>query len=104
MSDSLFARALAIADDRQQAEFLNEMARSLKIFCKNNCDTQICTIAEHLDSNARKMIQDLHEFSVLEAESRVKIEAENLELYRRKQELLSEVDKLKQAKEELANE
>lgn len=104
MSDSLLARAWAIAGDKQQAEFLNEMARSLKIFCQDNSHVQICAIAEHLDSNARKMIQDLHEFAESVAESRVKSETENLELYRRKQELLSEVDKLRQEKEELVNE
>lgn len=96
MNDYLFAHALATANADQQAAFLNEFYRMLKVVCKERHETQLAYIADHLDENGRELCASLHEFAKLVLESRAKREVEMVDLYHQKHELEKEVDDLRQ--------
>lgn len=91
---AVFCDAIAEGDADVQAEFLNELLRHLRVRCRGNHDSQLCYIAERLDSNAREMIDSLNQFAKLAVESHSKMEVEIGELYRQRRELEEEVKKL----------
>lgn len=68
MSD-LIRIAFSIANDEQQAEFINTAARELFVRCggrgRGVCtgyENQVCMISAHINDDGRQFIKDLHEF------------------------------------------
>ena len=76
-----FAKALAGASDREQAEFFNTFALYLKTGCRSAWDMQACFIADRLDSTAREVLKSLVDFAALAVENRARLESEKNQLY-----------------------
>ena len=63
-SDKLLARLVALANDEEQAAFLNEMGRSLRLLCHIDDGSefmQLARISDHLDDNGKRLIRKLSE-------------------------------------------
>jgi hypothetical protein len=56
---SLYAKALAAAGGREQAEFFNDFCSELVGICGRAEGSQLWHIAEHLDASAAKMLKEL---------------------------------------------
>ena len=100
---NIFAKALAEADSREQANFFNEFSRALILACGDGDHRQVCYFSEELDSNARKLIKDLAEFISLHEESRPKIERTLSELRQQQYELERQIADLKEQQNETSN-
>lgn len=100
MSSNLFAKALAEAGSKDQAEFLNEFFRILGILCKEKATNQLCYIADDLSPAVAYMFKDLYEYYKLSQETRATLVKDIQDLHSEKYKLEQEVSKLK--KEPLA--
>ncbi len=55
--------AFAFAESKEQAHFLNTIARSLKQGCRNGIlDMQLCRIADHINEDGRWLIFEIQKF------------------------------------------
>lgn len=97
MTMSLFYKALAEGDADEQAEFFNGFYHALKMCCHGKHETQICYIAERLDSNGREFAKMLNSFADLAVESRATLEANIKELWEQKRSLEKEIAEVKEA-------
>lgn len=91
---NMFAKALAEADSDEQAKFLNDFSRHLKLCCNDRVQNQFCWIADALDSNSRELIIDLAEFIKLNDESRPKHERSLSEMRNEQRELEKQIAEL----------
>ena len=98
MENRLFAKALACSDNKEQAEFLNEFCRHLKMMCNSKVEEQLCWIAQYVTPDAVSLLADLVEFCKLQQESRKQTMEDIQDLYHKKYELEKEIDKLMERK------
>lgn len=62
--DTMLSRVFALCTDEEQAAFLNEAGRALRIACRTVTageEMQLFRIADHLDSDGKRFIQKLWE-------------------------------------------
>lgn len=64
MGDSILAKAFSVANDYEQAQMFNEMARALYVQCKGRFgyETQICGLTKYLNADGEALVHDLAEF------------------------------------------
>lgn len=64
MNDTLLGQVFALADYRDQANFLNVVGKTINRTCESGAyrDIQLCRIADELDDHGRKLIQTLASF------------------------------------------
>lgn len=71
LSDMVY-RPFAEADDTQQADFINGLARELLAACKwstSNEEGQLCYVAAKLDNHGERFVTQLAEFVKLKKEN-----------------------------------
>jgi len=63
-NDPILSAAFAGSDERDQAGFINELARELFVVCKgrNGFEQQICGLSKHLDADGISFIEQLMGF------------------------------------------
>lgn len=69
-NDWLVIRALSCANDREQAQIINDFARELFVRCGGRMrvgtidgyESQVCNISRHLNKDGMTLIKDLHAF------------------------------------------
>jgi len=93
---NIFAKALAEASSKEQAEFFNDFSRALALACGSRDESQICYITEDLDSNSRKVVCSLSDFIKLNEETRPKLERSLCELRREQYEIEKKIAELKE--------
>jgi hypothetical protein len=61
MSSFILGKMFANADDHEQGDLLNTMARELYVSCKKQggWDYQLCYLSKHLNADGEKMIEEL---------------------------------------------
>lgn len=70
MENNLLSMAFACSNDRDQAEFINEIARELFVRCGgrnvkgtiNGYEAQCCNISRYLNKDGVQLVKDLHAF------------------------------------------
>lgn len=74
----VFGKGLAVADENQQAGFINAFSEALRSVCAqgHGWETQCCYIAKHLHEGSREVLKSLVEFAELAIEERRKCSLE----------------------------
>ena len=67
MKDPILAKAFAFANDNEQADMLNSMARELFVICKGGVgyESQVCMLVRHLNKDGISFVKELHQFVLL---------------------------------------
>lgn len=99
---NIFSTALAQANSEEQGKFFNDFSRVLIASCGSRAESQLCYIADALDSNSRKLVTDLAEFIRMNEESRPKYEKSLSEMRREKYEIEKQIAELREKLAETA--